>query len=81
MTTAVTYAAHGDFLAALVAQPFGFLIAFGLAAAFWIGIFVAATGSQVGSLYGGLLRPRALWVLAALAGVAWAYKWIVWPTG
>lgn len=81
MTTAVTHAAHGNLWEAFVTQPFGLLVALGFAAAFWVGLFVAATGSQVGRIYGSVFRPRVLWGLAALAGAAWAYKWMVWPAG
>lgn len=81
MTTAVSHAAHGRLWASLVTQPFGLLVALGLAGGFWVGLYTAATGSHAGRVYGTLLRPRVLWTLAGLALAAWAYKWAVWPTG
>ena len=79
MTTAFAYAAHGRFIPAFLAQPFGFVLAVGTAAGFWASFHIAATGSTVGRIYVKLLRPRVLWSLAGLALVAWAYKWVTWP--
>jgi hypothetical protein len=81
MTTAVSYAAHGRLWESFLTQPFGLLVALGMAAAFWIGLYIAATGSQVARIYAILLTPRVLWALAALAAAAWIYKWVTWPTG
>lgn len=81
MTTAFSYAAHGRFLPAFLAQPFGFMLAVVAAAGFWASLHIAATGSHAGRIYVKLLRPRVLWTLAGLALIAWAYKWITWPTG
>jgi hypothetical protein len=79
MTTAVSLAAHGRFLESFLTQPFGLLVALGATVAFWSGLHVAATGSQLGRVYAGLMTPRVLWGLTALAGAAWAYKWVTWP--
>jgi hypothetical protein len=79
MTTAVSLAAHGRFLESLKAQPFGFLMAIAAAVAVWIGVHVAATGSHLGLLCGRMCTPRVLWAVAALAGLAWAYKFATWP--
>jgi len=78
MTTAVSHAAHGHLWAAFLTQPFGLVVALGLTVAFWSGLHVAFTGSQLGPLYGRLMTPRVLWTLAALAGASWAYKWATW---
>jgi hypothetical protein len=80
MTTAFACAAHGRFVDAFLAQPFGLLLAIGTAAAFWVGLYVAFTGSHLTRLYGTLLSPRVLWILTALALAAWAYKWVTWNT-
>jgi hypothetical protein len=78
MTTAVSHAAHGHFIRAFVAQPFGLLVALAMTAAFWSGLHVAAFGSQLGPLYARLMTPRALWAIAAVAAGSWAYKWATW---
>ncbi|MCC6660533.1 MAG: DUF2752 domain-containing protein [Phycisphaerales bacterium] len=78
MTTAFAYAAHGRFWAAVRAQPFGFLLCLGTAVMLWGAIHVAATGSHLGVQAARLLTPRVLWVAAALALLAWGYKWMTW---
>ena len=79
MTTAVSEAAHGHFLRALLVNPFGLLVALAAAVAVPAGLHVALTGSQLGLLLGRALTPRVLWVIAGLALASWAYKWAVWP--
>src|SRR5262249_9107818 len=78
MTTAVGHAAHGHLGRALAAQPFGLLVALGLAAAFWSGLHVAVTGSRLGDFYARMRTPRVLWGLTALAAGSWVYKWATW---
>lgn len=79
MTTAFAAAADGHLARALIAQPFGLLLALGIAAAFWIALYGCVTGSRLGSIYGTMLRPKVLWGLAALAVAAWAFKIATWP--
>jgi hypothetical protein len=79
MTTAFSYAVRGRLGEAFLAQPFGLLLALGTVAAFWGGVHVFLTGSQLGRLCGRLAAPRVLWTLVALAAAAWAYKWATWP--
>ncbi len=79
MTTAFTHAAHGHFLAAVRAQPFGVLLSLAAAMAFWVGLIGACTGLRIASPFEVLLRPRWLWTLGALAAAAWGYKVAVWP--
>jgi hypothetical protein len=78
MTTAVSHAAHGHFIRAFAAQPFGLLVALAMTAAFWSGLHVAAFGSHLGPLYARLMTPRVLWAIAAVAAGSWAYKWATW---
>lgn len=80
-TTAVTYAAHGDLIASLDAQPFAMLLAVAAAVAVWVGGYIALTGSRIGSLLSGLARPRMLWAIAGLVLAAWIFKLIVTPPG
>ncbi|MBL9031657.1 MAG: DUF2752 domain-containing protein [Phycisphaerae bacterium] len=78
MTTAFAHAARGNFGRAFLAQPFGFLLAVGVAGAFWISLHVLATGSAAWQTFRVLTRPRVLWLLLALALASWAYKWATW---
>jgi len=78
MTTAFAFAAHGRFISAFLAQPFGFVLAVLTAAAFWAGLHIAATGSTAGRIYVKLLAPRVLWIATGLALASWAYKWVTW---
>lgn len=78
MTTAFAHAAHGHFLASFVTQPFGCVLAIAMAGAFWVALQGAATGSRVGVMFAGLLKPRALWVIGGLVLAAWVYKLATW---
>ena len=79
MTTAFAHSVRWHFGRAFLAQPMGFLLALGTAVAFWAGLYISATGSQLGAVFGRMVTGRVLWVAAALAGAAWAYKWVTWP--
>lgn len=78
MTTAFAYAAHARLPQAFLSQPMGAILALATSAAFWAGLHVALTGSDLGRVCSNLLRPRVLWPLAAAAGAAWTYKLLVW---
>ena len=79
MTTAFAWAVRGRLWASFLAQPLGMLLALGTAAGFWAGVYISLTGSQLAAVFGRMVTPRVLWILGALAGAAWAYKWITWP--
>jgi hypothetical protein len=81
MTTAFAHAVRGELGAALICQPMGLLLAVGAAAAFWAGLHIAITGSEVWRVYSRLLTPRMLWIAAALTAAAWIYKWATWGPG
>ncbi|MEL7482766.1 MAG: DUF2752 domain-containing protein [Planctomycetota bacterium] len=81
MTTAFTHAAEGDLWASFVTQPAGMLLSVGTAAVFWLGLFVAVTGSRLGEHLARLVTPRTLVIAAFLGGAAWVYKLIVWNAG
>ena len=74
MTTAVTHAAHGNLWASIKSQPFGFLVAVGAAAGFWICLHGVVTGSRVDRVLWWFLRPRLLAVGGILFFAAWGYK-------
>ncbi len=78
MTTAFAFAAEGNLLNSLLTQPMGMLLAVGTSLGFWFALYVALTGSRAGAMVGLLLRPRSLWIMAALAGAAWIYKFATW---
>lgn len=78
MTTAFAHVAHAHFGAAARAQPFGALLALGTSAAFWASLHVAALGSRIGRVCGGLLRPGVLWFLAGLWMLSWVYTLSTW---
>jgi hypothetical protein len=78
MTTAFAHAVRGELLAAFLAQPMGLLLALGAAVGFWAGLHVALTGSALGRVFARLLAPKFVWIIAGVAAVSWAYKWMVW---
>lgn len=79
MTTSFAHAAAGDLGASFRTQPMGAMLAVMTAAASLGGLHMAATGSRLDRLAGGLLRPRFVGVMAAFGGAAWLYKLATWP--
>jgi hypothetical protein len=79
MTTAVSWAAHGDLVRSFWVQPGGMAFALALAVLFWPLLWSGLTGSRVITMVAKLLRPRALWIGAAVWGASWAYKVATWP--
>lgn len=78
MTTSFAHAADGNLLASFSAQPAGCLMAVATAVGFWCTLHVAATGSRLAGPAAALLRPRSMWMVAAVCLAAWAYKAAVW---
>lgn len=78
MTTAVAHAARGNLGTAFLTQPMGAIGAVLAAATFWVGLHIALTGSRLGVVYSGMLRPRVVWIFAGVAAASWAYKWFTW---
>ncbi len=74
MTTAFAHAADGHLLASLQTQPLGFLLAITTAISLLTGVFVAATGSRVASMYTTLWTKAGVWTLILLAVGSWLYK-------
>ena len=79
MTTAFTHSVHGDVVAAFRAQPFGFLLCVIAGVAFWVALYASLTGAAVHRAIAPILGARTLWVLLALALLAWGYRWATWP--
>lgn len=78
MTTAFSHAADGKLIDSLLTQPMGMLLSVGTAVGFWFALYVALTGSKVAAMAGQLLRSKSLYLIGALAGAAWVYKFVTW---
>lgn len=82
MTTAVSLAAHGQFIASARAQPMGLVLALLAAVLFWPAAHSAATGSRAIALVGRVLaRPRVVLLLAAMWAGSWGLMLLTWPGG
>lgn len=77
MTTAFSSAATAQPLASFRAQPMGTLLAIIGAAGFWACAHIVVFGSRLGSLLVRALRPRVLWIVAAVWAASWVYKILV----
>ncbi|HLO40731.1 MAG TPA: DUF2752 domain-containing protein [Phycisphaerales bacterium] len=81
MTTAFSAAAQGKLQTALVAQPFGALLALAAATGVWVCWYAALTGSSLPGVYAFLLRPRWVWLMFGLLAISWVYKLMVASSG
>jgi len=77
MTTSFAYAASGNLVASLKAQPFGFLLSVATAGCALTGLYIAVTGSRVAHLLPQLWSARLNWILGGLLLLAWGYKLMV----
>ena len=78
MTTAFAHAADGHLIRSLITQPMGGLLAIATALAFWVGLYIAVTGSPIGHVLVRMWRPSVVWILAILILASWGYKiWAV----
>jgi len=78
MTTSVSAASGGNLAHAFVVQPFGAGLALAASAAFWLSLYVAATGSRIWRFAVPLTRVRPMLAVAGLLLASWVYKIIVW---
>ena len=78
MTTSFAHATDGSLAQAARVQPFGALLSLGVAAAFWVSLHVAVTGSRAGRIFVPLARPKWVISLVGLLLAAWVYKMAVW---
>ena len=74
MTTAFSHAADGNLVVSFLTQPLGSLLALATAMAFLSGMYIAFTGSRIGSMFGRLWTYRTGWILAGLVMASWGYK-------
>lgn len=75
MTTSFALAADGRLIAAFDTQPAGTAFALLTGVAFWIGLYVAATGAPLLGWLGYAIRLR--WAIAGVGAIvllAWGYK-------
>jgi hypothetical protein len=80
MTTAFSHVAHGQLWSAIKVQPFAAGLAVVTAAWFWVGGYIAVTGSRVGSHAAKLLRPGVIWTVLALGFASWGYTYLTWES-
>jgi hypothetical protein len=74
MTTSFALAAEGQYARSLLTQPMGLLLCLAAATGFWILLHTLLTGGRAWIMFEFLTRPRSIWLIAGLAGLAWAYK-------
>ena len=75
MTTAFAWAARGDLLSSLIAQPMGMLLAVGSSMAVVAGVWAAVTGAQIQRPLGSvLLHRRVGWALLVVFLASWGWK-------
>ena len=74
MTTAFAHAANGDLLSSLRTQPMGAMLALVTAMALVLSIYIAITGSKVGSVFRQFWGRWSIWYGVAFAIAAWVYK-------
>lgn len=82
-TTSFALFAHGRWLASLLNQPAGFLLALAAAMTVWVAGFVAVSGKPVHRLLAPLATPRRVFAMGFLLLVAWAWKIVLvrWGVG
>ncbi|MCX5660912.1 MAG: DUF2752 domain-containing protein [Planctomycetota bacterium] len=74
MTTAFAHAAHGQIVDAVVAQPFGGLLAIASACAVLIGAYALVTDLPLAPLFRPANRMAFLYLLLALFLGSWTFK-------
>lgn len=79
MTTAFAHAAQLHPWDAVIAQPFGALLALATGVFFWLSLHAAITGSRALTMAGSLFRPLTWWGLGAVFVGSWVYKMETWP--
>ena len=77
MTTAFSYAVRGQFVPAFRAQPFGMLVAVGVAVTGVIAFMIALCGRPKSAFWYRWMTTKTLLCICALAAFAWVYKILV----
>jgi len=78
MTTAVSYAAHGELFRSFLTQPMGAVLGLGASVMVWGCVHVLVFGSRLGRVAGRMMRPPVLWALVVMWGASWGYTMLVW---
>lgn len=74
MTTSFSHAVRGEFLASLLAQPLGFLLAVGTAMTMFVAMHVTVTGSNLPVFLGRLWSRSMIWFIGIVFIAAWLFK-------
>jgi len=74
MTTSFSHAVRGEFLASLLAQPLGFLLAMGTAMTMLVAMHVSVTGSNLPMFIGRLWNWSLIWFIGFVVVGAWLFK-------
>lgn len=74
MTTSFSHAVRGEFLASLLAQPLGFLLAMGTAMTMLVAMHVTVTGSNLPMFFGRLWSRSLIWFIGIVVIGAWLFK-------
>lgn len=74
MTTAFSHAVRGEFLASLLAQPLGFLLAMATGMTMLVAMHVTMTGSNPSMLLGRLCNRWMLFGVGVIFIGAWLFK-------
>jgi hypothetical protein len=77
MTTSVSHFAHGNILASIWVQPFGFAFAVLTAAAFWVALYMGLSGKPALRLLRDVPGRYYLVPLFALAVIGWGWKMFI----
>jgi hypothetical protein len=74
MTTSFAYFVRGNIAASTYVQPMGAVLALGTAGAFWVGLYIAATGRPALRLLQIIPARYYVMPLMVLALAAWGWK-------
>ena len=78
MTTSFSHAGEGSWIAAVLTQPMGALLAVLTTMIFWASTHQAVYASRIGSVVQTTLKPKLVIVMLLLAAGAWMYKMATW---
>ncbi|MGE3109487.1 MAG: DUF2752 domain-containing protein [Phycisphaerales bacterium] len=78
MTTAFSHVAHREPWRGFVTQPFGALLAIGVAVGFWGALHVAVFGSRLGQQVAKIATTRAMFLVAGVWLASWIFTAVMW---
>lgn len=74
MTTAFSLSVRGRFISAFTTQPFGMLLAIGVACTGLLAFSIALTGHPQSAFWYRWMTTKTLFIFAGMAVFAWVYK-------